>query len=262
MNRIDKEFTELKTKKKKAFIVYLTVGYPDIVTTEKLVLELSKIGVDIFELGVPFSDPLADGPIIQESSSFALKHKINLNSVFSLAKRLRNKIDNPVLMMGYFNPIITYGLERFCQSAKLSGLEGIIVPDLPLEESRELRTQLNRHKLYLIDFIAPTTDLSRIRKISQVCKGFIYYVSLTGVTGARESLAKGVLARLTYLKRFIKIPICVGFGISKRQQLRAITSCSDGAIIGSAIIKQIKDNLGSKDLVNRVVDFVKSLITS
>ena len=259
MNRIDKKFLELELNKKKALVVYLTVGYPDIVTTEKLILELSKAGVDLFELGVPFSDPLADGPVIQESSSFALKHKINLESVFSLTKRLRKKVDVPLLIMGYFNPILTYGMKRFARNAKLAGLDGIIVADLPIEEARQLRTDLNKNKIHLIDFITPTTDLSRVKKIAKVARGFIYYVSLTGVTGARKSLPPGIVKRLSYLKRYIKIPICVGFGISKREQFKSVAKFSGGVIVGSAIIKKIKENLGKRDLINKIVNFVNNL---
>ena len=257
MNRIDKKFLELKLNKKKAFIVYLTVGYPNIATTEKLVLELSRAGVDMFELGVPFSDPLADGPIIQESSTFALKHKINLDNIFSLVERLRKKINKPLLIMGYYNPILTYGLERFARNAKSCGLDGIIVPDLPIEEANQLRAYLNKFKIRLIDFLTPTTDLSRIRRIAKVSKGFIYYVSLTGVTGARKKLPTDILKRLGYLKRFIKIPICVGFGISNREQFKSVTKFSDGAIVGSAIIKKIRENLDRRDLRQKVVSFVK-----
>ncbi len=259
MNRIDKKFKELKKKKKKASIVYLTVGYPNIDTTEKLVLELAKQGVDIFELGMPFSDPLADGPVIQESSTFALRHNINLESVFSLTKRLRKKINNPIVTMGYFNPILSYGQERFAKAARLSGLDGAIVPDLPIEESGELRKAIHRQKLYLIDFLAPTTDSSRVRKIAKSAGGFIYYVSLTGVTGARNKLPKDIVKRLKYLKKIVKIPICVGFGISQKKQFVAITKFCDGAIIGSAIIKKIKENLGKKNLVSKVASFTKNL---
>ncbi|MFC1709699.1 tryptophan synthase subunit alpha [Candidatus Omnitrophota bacterium] len=260
MNRIDRKFQELKKKKKKALIVYLTVGYPNVATTEELVSELSQAGVDMFELGVPFSDPLADGPVIQEASTFALKHHVNLDSVFFLAKRLRKEIDKPLIVMGYYNPILSYGLERFAISAKLSGLDGVIVPDLPMEESRELRAILNKYKMHLIDFVAPTTDSSRIKKIAKTSKGFIYYVSLTGVTGIRDKLPKGIINRLNYLKRTVKTPICVGFGISGKQQFKYITKYCDGAIVGSAIIKKIRENLGNKNLVSKVVSFTKSLI--
>jgi tryptophan synthase alpha chain len=262
MNRISKKFLELKSRKKKAFITYLTVGYPNILTTEKLVLELSKIGVDIFELGVPFSDPLADGPVIQQASEFALKNKINLEKVFSLTQRLRKKINNPILIMGYYNPILTYGLERFAKKAKSSGLDGIIVPDLSIEEEKGLRKLLNKYGVYLINFLAPTTDLSRIKKIAKQSQGFIYYVSLTGVTGARDKLASGIFERISYLKKFVKLPICVGFGISTREQFKKVTKFSDGAIIGSAIIKKIKQNISRKDLVNKVASFTKGIIPS
>jgi tryptophan synthase alpha chain len=260
MNRIDKKFQELKKEKKKACIAYLTIGYPNIATTENLIVELSKVGVDIFELGVPFSDPLADGPVIQESSSFALKQKINLDKIFSLAKRIRQKINNPLLIMGYFNPIFIYGMERFAKNAKFAGLDGIIVPDLPIEEAKELRIILNKNKLHLIDFIAPTTDSKRIKKISKDAKGFIYYVSLTGVTGAREKLPQDILEKLNYLKKYVKVPICVGFGISKKEQFKSIASFSDGVIVGSVIIKKIKENLSRKDLTCRVTNFIKNLI--
>ena len=261
MNRIDKKFQELKKKSKQAAIVYLTVGYPDVATTEKIVLELSRIGVDIFELGVPFSDPLADGPVIQESSNFALKRRINLDSVFSLVQRLRTKLDKPLLAMGYFNPLLSYGIERFAKAARLAGLDGVIVPDLPIEESFELRAALKRNKLHLIDFLAPTTDAARVKNIAKRARGFIYYVSLTGVTGTRKRLPEDIVSRINYLKRFVKIPICVGFGISRREQFRAVTRISNGVIMGSAIIKKIKENLGSRDLVFKVTDFVKSLIS-
>jgi tryptophan synthase alpha chain len=260
MNRIAKKFIELKLKEKKAFIAYLTVGYPKIAVTEKLILELSRLGADMFELGVPFSDPLADGPVIQESSAFALKHKVNLEKVFSLAARLRKKINNPILIMGYYNPILIYGLERFAKKAKLSGLDGIIVPDLSLEEESELRKYLNKYGIYLINFLAPTTDLSRIKHIARQSKGFIYYVSVTGVTGARKKLASGIFQRIGYLKKFVRIPVCVGFGISTRKQFKEISQFSDGAIFGSAIIIMFTENLGKKDLATRVVKFTKGII--
>lgn len=259
MNRIDKKFLELRKTNKKALIAFLTVGYPDIITCERIILELNKIGVDMFELGMPFSDPLADGPVIQESSTYALKHKINLDNIFSLTKRLREKIDKPLLMMGYFNPVLQYGLGRFAQNARISGLDGVIVPDLPIEESKEFKTYLDKNSIHLINFIAPTTDMDRIKKIAFKSRGFIYYVSLTGVTGARENLPKDVVERIKYLKKIIKIPICVGFGVSTREQFKSISSFSDGVIVGSAIVKKIKENLKNKDLVNKVGGFVKGL---
>lgn len=260
MNRIDKKFQELKRKKKKALIVYLTVGYPDISATKRLFLELAKSGVDMFELGMPFSDPLADGPVIQESSSYALKHNVNLDNVFSLTKELRKKIDKPLLMMGYFNPVLQYGLKRFAKNAGVCGLDGVIIPDLPIEEASELRNSLNKSRIHLINFVAPTTDISRLKKIATLSRGFIYYVSLTGVTGIRKALPADIQNKVRNLKKFTKTPVCVGFGISNRQQFMSITSFCDGAIIGSAIIKKISENLGRKDLVAKVARFVKNII--
>ena len=262
MNRIYKKFLNLKKRKKTALIAYLTVGYPDIATTERLIIDLSKNGVDMFELGMPFSDPLADGPIIQESSNFALNHKINLDSIFSLTKRLNVKIDSPLLMMGYYNPILKYGLNRFAKKVKASGLDGIIVPDLPIEESNYLNRQLIKNKIHLINFIAPTTDKKRVKKIATQSKGFIYYVSLTGVTGARKSLPKDVATHVKQLKKISKIPICVGFGVSKKSQFESLSRFSDGVIVGSAIIKKIKDNLGKNNLIQKVSSFIHSLKSS
>ena len=260
MNRIDKKFKELKKLNKKAFIVYLTVGYPNINTTEKLIMELSKSGVDMFELGIPFSDPLADGPIIQEASADALKHQINLEKVFGLTKRLRSKLDIPLLAMGYFNPILDYGIDKFAKKAKQSGLDAIIVPDLPIDESGILKKALLKNGIYLINFIAPTTDKKRTERILSQSKGFIYYVSLTGVTGTRDSLPDDVVKKVKGLKKIAKIPVCVGFGVSKRSQFKQVAAFSDGVIVGSAIIKKIKENKSNKNLVSKIASFAKNLL--
>ena len=259
MNRIDKTFLELKKKKKKAFIVYLTVGFPNVATTEKLILALAEAGVDMFELGMPFSDPLADGPIIQESSAYALKNKVTLNTVLSLTQRLRKRTGKPLILMGYFNQIFRFGVERFATAAQKSGLDAVIVPDLPIEESGDLAKQLKRNNIHNINFIAPTTDLSRTKAIARISKGFIYYVSLTGTTGARNKLPVEIAKKVRQLKKYVKIPVCVGFGISKKEHFRYVASFSDGAIIGSAIISTIKKNLHSKNLISTVTKFVKSI---
>lgn len=260
MNRIDKKFLELKRQKKAAFIVYLTAGYPSIATTEQLVVSLSKSGVDILELGVPFSDPLADGPMIQETSAHALRHHVNLEAVFGLISRLRAKIGTPLAMMGYYNPILRYGLDAFARKAKQSGLDAVIIPDLPIEEAGELEKKLRQHAIHVINFIAPTTDNARIKRIVARSKGFIYYVSLTGVTGARTALPTDIAKHVRYLKRISKTPVCVGFGVSTRQQCESLGSFSDGVIVGSAVMKNIKEHLGKKDLIPGVVRFVRSLL--
>ncbi len=260
MNRIDLKFKELKAKGKKALIVYLTSGYPDLKTTEDLVIELEKTGVDIIELGVPFSDPLADGPVIQEASGYALKsQRVNLPAIFSLVSRIRKRSNIPICLMGYYNSIFSFGQVRFVNKALASGVDGVIVADLPPEEDKWLVNLARRKDLKTIFFISPTSALKRIHYISKVSTGFIYYVSLTGVTGERATLPPDLKQNIKAVKKYTQKPLCVGFGISKPQHLREVFKVADGAIIGSAVIKVIKDNIGKKDLVKRVGKFVERL---
>jgi tryptophan synthase alpha chain len=260
MNRIDFKFRELKAKGKKALIVYLTSGYPDLKTTEELVLELEKRGVDIIELGVPFSDPLADGPTIQEASSYALKRqRVDLSAIFSLVKRIRKRSDIPICLMGYYNPIFSFGQARFVKQAVACGVDGVIIADLPPEEDKWLVKLARKQDLKTIFFLSPTSALKRIRHISKISTGFIYYVSLTGVTGEKASLSPDLKQNIKAIKRYTKKPLCAGFGISKPQHLREVFRVTDGAVVGSAVIKVIKDNIGKKNLVKKVGGFVEKL---
>jgi len=258
-NRINKKFSELKRRKKKAFIAYLTAGYPSISATEKLVLELEKNGVDVIELGVPFSDPLADGPTIQMSSAAALKKGADLASIFKLIRRIRLKSQVPIVLMTYYNPVHNYGVKRFVKDAVSSGADGIIIPDLPPEEAGELINASRKKAFNTIFLLAPTSPASRIRLISGVSRGFIYYVSLTGVTGARKQLPPEVSAKIRSIKRIAKRPLCVGFGVSTPEQVKSVAKSADGVIVGSAIIKAIQRSLGRKDLASRVGKYVKGL---
>lgn len=260
MNRIDAKFKELKAQGKKALIVYITCGYPDIATTEKLVLELEKRGVDIIELGVPFSDPLADGPIIQEASSYALKKKINLKDIFFLVKRLRRKSQIPLCLMGYYNPIFSFGQDRFVAEAINAGIDGVIIPDLPPEEDERLVSLAKRSGLKTIFFLSPTSSSGRVAYISKVSTGFIYYVSLTGVTGAKQALPADLQQNIRAIKRCTTKPVCVGFGISKPEHIKEVFKAADGVIVGSAVVKVIKENIGKQDLVQGVGRFVKNLM--
>lgn len=260
MNRIDLKFKELREKNKKALIVYLTCGYPDLKTTEKLVLELEGRGADIIELGVPFSDPLADGPVIQESSSCALKKGINLKRIFSLVRSLRKKTQIPICLMGYYNPILSFGPVKFVGEALKSGVDGIIIPDLPPEEDKELVSLSKKRALKTIFFLSPTSSRERIQYISQVSSGFIYYVSLTGVTGARQSLPLDLKENIRIIKRYTEKPVCVGFGISRPEHVADVFRIADGAIVGSALIKLIKDNLGRPDLIKKAGGFIQGLL--
>ena len=259
MNRIDKKFKELRKSKKKAFIAFITAGFPNLATTEKLILGFDKLGVDILELGVPFSDPMADGPIIQEASQASLKKGTHLIDILNLVKKVRPFTNMPICLMTYYNPIYCFREERFVKKARECGLDGVIVPDLPPEEARSLSKLANKVNLDVICFIAPTTSKERIKYIANAARGFIYYVSLTGVTGVRQNLPTDLVKNLKNIRRVTKKPVCVGFGISSRKQVEQIYRISDGAIVGSAIVKKIKENIGRKDLVKKVSNFVSIL---
>jgi len=257
MNRIDKKFIELKKKGKKAFIAFITAGYPNLAVTSRLVLELEKRGVDIIELGVPFSDPLADGPVIQEASIYSLKKKTNLIKILNLVKNLRKHTNLPICLMSYYNPIFCLGDKNFVNKAVAAGVDGVIIPDLPPEEAKEFILYANKKGLANICFLAPTSSEARIKSISKIAKGFIYYVSLTGVTGSRNSLAADLKSNLAKIKKVARIPVCAGFGISDADQLKQVQKICDGGIVGSAIVNKIRENITRGDLVKRVGNFVE-----
>ncbi len=259
MNRIEKKFKELKQDKAKAFIAFITAGYPSLDITRKLVLEFSRIGVDIIELGVPFSDPMADGPVIQEASQAALKKKTNLNDILRLVKVCRRSTDTPICLMTYYNPVFCFGEDKFARSAKESGVDGVIIPDLPPEEAKTFIRAAAKSNLNTIFFLAPTSTKERVKLVSKASKGFIYYVSLTGVTGMRQKLPKDITDNIKMIKRYTSKPVCAGFGVSSPSQVKEIYKVGDGVIVGSAIIKKIKENIGRADLVKRVSGLVCSL---
>ncbi|MFH1888645.1 MAG: tryptophan synthase subunit alpha [Candidatus Omnitrophota bacterium] len=259
MNRISRKFHALRRKGKKAFIAFITAGYPSLDITRKLILEFSRVGVDIIELGVPFSDPLADGPIIQESSQAALKRGVHLNDILRLVKSVRGSIDIPICLMTYYNPVFCFGEERFARIASQSGLDGVIIPDLPPEEGISFIRSANKHDLDTIFFISPTSTRERIKFISRVSNGFIYYVSLTGVTGPRQVLPGDLSANLKLIKELTDKPVCVGFGVSRPEQVKAIYKIADGVIVGSAIVKEIRRNINRPGLVKSVGRFVSNL---
>ncbi len=259
MNRIDLKFKELKEQNKKAFIVFITAGYPNLDITRKLILEFSKVGVDIIELGIPFSDPLADGPIIQESSQAALRRRTNLRDVFNLVKNIRRHSNIPICFMSYYNPIFCFGQKEFIKKASFAGVDGVIIPDLPPEEGQQFSRLADKANLDTIFFVSPTTSKKRMQFILKVSKGFIYYVSLTGVTGIRRSLPADLSEHIKLVKRHTQKPVCVGFGVSTHKQVEQIQEFSDGVIVGSAVIKKIKENIGKPGLVKRVAKFVAGL---
>ncbi|MBU1872029.1 MAG: tryptophan synthase subunit alpha [Candidatus Omnitrophica bacterium] len=256
---MEKKFKELKEKKKKAFIVFITAGFPSLDITRRLVLELEKNGADLIELGVPFSDPLADGPVIQNSSQRSLKAGTTLDKILSLVKSLRKHTQIPICLMSYYNPIFCFGKKRFLSLARSFGVDGIIIPDLPPEEDKDFISACQRSKIDTIFFLSPTTALKRIPFINRMTRGFIYYVSLTGVTGARNRLPTDLIKRLKIIKKHTDKPVCVGFGVSTPEHVKQVFSIVDGVVVGSAIIKKIQDNAGSPGLVKKIGRFVKYL---
>ena len=259
MNRITQRFKELKKKNKKALLVFITAGYPSLKVTESLILEFERQGVDIVELGVPFSDPLADGPLIQESSQYALKKDVNLPQILSLVNSVRKRSNLPICLMTYYNPVYCFGEKNFVKKAVQAGVDGVIIPDLPPEEGRNFSKLANKVNLSNIFFLAPTSNLKRIKYISNISRGFIYYVSLTGVTGPRHKLSPDLISSLRRIKKYTTKPVCVGFGISNLRQIKQIYKLADGAIVGSAVVRKIKKNINSPDLVKRVARFVHRL---
>lgn len=259
MSRIEKKFEALRKNKEKALIAYIMAGDPSLHDTERLIPDLEKAGADFIELGIPFSDPLADGPTIQKAAIRALKNGVSLKDVLDLVKRVRKVSQAPLIFMSYYNPIFKYGEERFVKDAVMAGVDGVIVPDLPPEEASSLISCSREHGLDTIFLLAPTSDRDRIRKVCESSTGFIYYVSLTGVTGTREGVSKNIGSMVKKIKAHTKIPVAVGFGISRPEQAREVSLSADGVIVGSAIVKVLEENIGKKEMLKKVRDFAKSL---
>ncbi|HEY50600.1 MAG TPA: tryptophan synthase subunit alpha [Dehalococcoidia bacterium] len=221
----------------KAFIAYLTVGYPDLDATRKAAVTLASDGADIIELGIPFSDPLADGTTIQRASHQARQNGVTLPACFETARQIRREIAVPLVFMTYYNPVYNLGLDAFCRRCVEAGVNGLIVPDLPPEEGQELEGVTQEHGLDLIYLLAPTSSEERIRLVAEHSQGFIYLVSVTGVTGARDKLPDNLNAFITQVRKVTKKPLCVGFGISNAEQAQQLAGIADGVIIGSRIIQ-------------------------
>jgi len=259
MSRISHTFERLRSKGEKALIPFITAGYPDLHTTEKLILILEKSGSDLIELGVPFSDPMADGPTIQMASEYSLANRTNLKLIFELVKRIRVKTDIPIILMGYYNPFFIYGLKRLAHNAKGAGVDGILTVDLPPEEAGEMKEQADAVGLDLIFLLAPTSDEARINLIVKNASGFVYYVSLTGVTGVRSKLAKDIRRQVEKIRKKTDLPIGVGFGISNPLHAKMAAKWADAVVVGSAIIKIIENSMYKKQMMEKVSQFVSSL---
>lgn len=259
MNRIDAKFQQLRKAKRAAFIPFVTAGDPNLAITEKFVLAFEQAGADIMELGVPFSDPMADGPTIQASSQRALKNKVNLKKILDLVRRVRRVSQLPLALMTYYNPVFHYGVSKFVKDAQAAGVDGLVVPDLPPEEAGDLVKCAKKAGLSVVFFAAPTTTNERLRKVVKAATGFVYYVSLTGVTGARKSLPPDLIKNVRRVKSMTSKPVCVGFGVSTAQQVKAVAAAADGVIVASAIIKEIEKHAQRRDLVPYISRYVASL---
>ncbi|MCH7810849.1 MAG: tryptophan synthase subunit alpha [Chloroflexi bacterium] len=238
--RIEETFARLKAEGRTGFVAFLTVGYPDVEATLRIVPALIEGGADVIELGVPFSDPLADGPKIQKASFHALEQGVTVETCLDVVRKLRDSgVEAPIVPMGYYNPLMAYGIERFTREAAEAGVDGLIIVDLPPEESDEMLAACEAAGLRLIYLVAPTSTEERIREVARRASGFVYCVSVTGVTGARDEIAPGLAEFVGRVRNATNLPIAVGFGISQPKHFEAVARIADAAVIGSAIIDEI-----------------------
>lgn len=259
MSRIQKQFDWLKSKSEKALVAFITAGDPDLATTQELFSMIEEGGADIIELGVPFSDPLADGPVIQAASQRSLKSGTTLKKIIQLVRDIRQSSQLPIVLMTSFNPVFVYGQEAFVKDAVVAGVDGVIIPDLPPEEAGEFDALAKVRNLDMIHLLAPTSTPDRIKMVGGQSRGFIYYVSLTGVTGIRDGLAQGVENKVARIKQATSLPVLIGFGISGPEQAKAASKCSDGVIVGSAIVRMIDETPEPAKRKEKVKTFVRSI---
>ena len=259
MNRIDTRFHELRDTGHTAFIAYITAGDPSLEVTGELVPALERAGTDIVELGIPFSDPLADGPVNQAAAERALKHHVSLADILRFMTGLRKETPIPIVFFTYFNPIFAYGIEKFAQDAASAGVDGALVVDLPPEESTEYKAAMDAAGLSTVYLVAPTSTRQRIQLIAERGTGFVYYVSRTGVTGVRESVEESVKPMVADIRTFTDKPIGVGFGISKPEHVREVAQYADGVVVGSGIVRLIGELQASPEMVSEVAEFAGRL---
>lgn len=266
MSRIEKRFAALKAAKRAGLVAYISAGDPNIATSYEVLKGLPKAGADLIELGMPFTDPMADGPSIQLGGQRALKAGITVDHTFDMVKRFRKEVDDetPILLMGYYNLVYKRGPERFCKEAAAAGVDGFILVDLPPEEADELKPHAAAHGLDTVLLTAPTTDDKRLPAVLKYSAGFVYFVSVLGITGSKSATEDAVRTHVERIKRHTKLPVGVGFGIKTPEQAAAVARHADAAVVGTAIVDRVKAGLDEKgspkaDLVPNVLSFVKSL---
>jgi tryptophan synthase alpha chain len=260
LGRIADVFATLKQQGKKGLIPFITAGDPDLATTEQLLIALSKAGATLIELGVPFSDPMADGPVIQRASERALKHAFGLQEILDTAARARKQIDTPIILFSYYNPLLQFGLQRLAQAVSDAGVDGVLVTDLTPEESGEFEASLRAHDLDMIFLVAPTSTDERLRMVTEHASGFIYAVSRAGVTGTREQVSAEAEKLVNRVREFSSLPVAVGFGISNATQVVDVHRYADAVVVGSAIVAEMERLEGSPELVERIGNLLSELI--
>ena len=259
MSRISEVFAELKSKRRGGFIPFITAGDPDLSATEQLLGELAEAGADIIEVGVPFSDPVADGPVIQRASERALARGTNLKNVLECIAAAKRQTDVPIVLFSYYNPLLQFGLEQLATAASLAGVDAVLVTDLIPEEAGTWTPLLAANKLDPIFLVAPTTSDDRLRLIAQQARGFVYAISRTGVTGARENINENAESLVRRIRGVTPLPVAVGFGVSTPAQVHEVWRFADAAVVGSAIVSEIERLSGDHDLVRKVGQFARSL---
>lgn len=262
MNRLDACFTRLKGQGEKALITYVMAGDPSLQETEQVVLALERGGADIIELGVPFSDPIADGPVIQAAAERGLRSGTTLRGILEAVRRLRTSTQIPIVLMAYYNTIHAFGEAEFCRQAVEAGVDGLIVPDMPVEESGSLKALATPAGLDLIFLLAPTSTPARRTMVARQSQGFVYYVSLTGITGAKLKDIGDVEQNVARIRRVSKVPISVGFGVATPEDAQRIARVADGVIVGSALVKRVAELPHNPGAMERIADFVRSLKTA
>jgi len=257
LGRIEDAFYELARQNKKGFIPFITAGDPDLETTSKILNELAAAGATVIELGVPFTDPMADGPVIQRASERALRHGFALGDILGVVASVRRQSQTPIILFSYFNPLLQFGVKRLAAEAKAAGVDGVLVTDLSPEESGEFASELRANDLDMIFLIAPTSTDERLQLVAQHARGFIYAVSCAGVTGVRSSVSAEAEKLVNRMRRFSSLPIAVGFGIANLEQVKDVHRYADAVVIGSAIVAEMERLQGATDIAQQVGSFVK-----
>lgn len=260
MSRIREVFENLRREGRHAFIPYITAGDPDLETTEAILLALAEAGADVIELGVPFSDPMADGPVIQRASERALKRSLGVRDILPLVERFRRSSDVPIVLFTYFNPLLQLDPERMGEQLRAAGVDGVLITDLIPEEAGDLVARMRHAGVETIFLVAPTSTDERIGMIAEHATGFIYVVARTGVTGMRENLSSEVRSLVERVRRASDLPVAVGFGITTPEHVREVWQYADGAVVGSRLVLEIEKHLGTPEIVSSVAKLARELI--